>query len=148
MDYDESYPLLSMAPILLSSTWPNLKTLNFNGPFHFEELQSVVKRLDTNVSLQWSGFLMSGCWAEVLDFLKGHKLESTEVGDVNGSIYGQECDEMTDEERKTIFHDNNRFRWNPGSLATQYVQGWRRLNPVKEWEEGMLEIPEPQEQLN
>jgi len=148
MGHDGPYPLLSMDPTLQSLTWPNLEILHFNGPFHFEELRSVVKRLDKKVRLQWSGFLMSGCWSEVLDFLKGLTLKRTEVGDVNGSIYGQECNEMTTEERKAIFHEDYSLRWNAGSLATQYVRGWRRMNPVIEWEDGTLEIPEPQGQAD
>lgn len=145
MGHDDPQPLLSMATLLLSFTWPNLKILHFNGPFYFEELQSVVKRLDKKVRLQWSGFLMSGSWAQVLDFLKQQKFNSIEVGDVNQSIYGQECDEMTTEERKAIFYEDRlKSRWNTGSLATQYVRRWRESNPVKDWENGTLEIPEPE----
>jgi hypothetical protein len=47
---------------------------------------------------------------------------------------------MTIEELKTILHEDYRLRWHPASLATQYVRGERELNPVKEWEDGMLEL--------
>jgi hypothetical protein len=68
MGIDDPPPLLSMAPLLLSSTWPNLKILRFVGPFHFEELKAVFKPLGQDVKFQWSGYLMSGSWVEVLDF--------------------------------------------------------------------------------
>lgn len=141
---DDHQPTLSMAPIIMSFAWPNLEILRFNGPFYFEELRFVVERLDKKVKLQWSGFLMSGSWAGVLDFLKGTTLKQIEVGDVNGSIYGQEHEEMSAGERKVVFEGDYRVQWNVGSLATQYVRGWRESNPVREWENGTLQMPEPQ----
>lgn len=140
---DDLQPLLSMAPPLQSFTWPNLEILRFNGPFHFEELQSIVKRLSQKVRLQWSGFLMSGSWAEVLEFLREQDLVGIEVGDVNQSVYGQECFEMTAAEQKAIFGQN--LRWNIGSKATHYARGWRDSNPVKEWEDGSLVVSESED---
>ncbi|KAI8954135.1 hypothetical protein F4801DRAFT_596194 [Xylaria longipes] len=78
-------PKLSMAPLVLSYTWPKLQQLYFNGPFHFKELKAVVKRLGRNVKLQWCGYLMSGSWVDVLDFLREHTASEKRLGDVNGS---------------------------------------------------------------
>lgn len=129
-------PSVSMAPLLLSCTWPALKILHFVGPFYLEELQSVVKRLDKNIELLWGGCLMSGSWVEVLELLKQHRWKSVLIGDVNGSTYGQECTEMEGWEHQDIFGDCRR------NLATKYVQGLRKSNPVKDWEIGALEIQE------
>ncbi|KAI0451423.1 hypothetical protein F5B21DRAFT_516722 [Xylaria acuta] len=128
MGTDDPPPLLSMASLLLSYTWPNLQDLYFNGPFHFKELQAVVKPLGRNVTLQWCGYLMSGLWVDVLDFLRERNARSQELGDVNGSIYGQECGWMTKIERDFIFKHDIWLK----SRATQYIRGWVPSNP-KYW---------------
>ncbi|KAI1160540.1 hypothetical protein F5B18DRAFT_632153 [Nemania serpens] len=143
MGADNPPPLLSMAPLLLSYTWPNLKILHFNGPFHFEELKAVLKPLRQNVQVQWSGYLMSGEWTGVLEFLRKRKSLKQELGDVNGSIYGQECDQMTKSERDFVFNEKGMYRL--GSLATQYIQGWIPSNPVSDWSMGELDMPEMME---
>ncbi|KAI0470230.1 hypothetical protein F4859DRAFT_486094 [Xylaria cf. heliscus] len=143
MGTNDPPPLLSMAPLLLSYTWPNLQDLYFNGPFHFEELKAVVKPLGRNVRLQWCGYLMSSSWADVLDFLRQRNSWRQELGDVNGSIYGQECSRMDRTESNFIFRYDyaNRLR----SRATVYIQGSLRSNPVRDWEMGELDIPGPAE---
>ncbi|KAI1075443.1 hypothetical protein F5B20DRAFT_559734 [Whalleya microplaca] len=136
---DEPPLLLSMAP-LLSYTWPKLKILYFNGPFHFEELKAAVKPLGPNTEVQWAGYLMSGSWADVLDFLRERNTVEQELGDVNDSIYGQEYDRMTMIERRYIFKQD-RSHMLP-SIATRYIRGWIPRNPVRDWENGDLDIPE------
>ncbi|KAI0973592.1 hypothetical protein F4678DRAFT_470862 [Xylaria arbuscula] len=141
MGTDKLPPLLSMGSLLLSNTWPNLKDLCFSGPFHFEELKAVVKPLDRSVRLEWSGYLMSGSWADVLEFLQGRNAHEQVLGDVNGSIYGQECLNMNEAEKQFIFH--YKMSDIPGmSMATQYIQGFLPSNPVVAWERGELDVPD------
>ncbi|KAI0903266.1 hypothetical protein F4823DRAFT_619257 [Ustulina deusta] len=132
MRTDDPRSLLSMAPLLLSYTWPNLQHLYFNGPFHFEELKAAVKPLGQNAKLQWCGYLMSGSWADVLDFLRERNGPKQELGDQNGSIYGQECDRMSEDERNFIFWNDLRFHLT--SRATDYIRRCLASNPVRDWE--------------
>jgi len=138
-DSDGLQPTFSMAPILLSRTWPNLKELSFNGPFYFEELQKVVNRIGKDVDLKWSGYLMDASWAEVLDFLQGRVSYNARLGDVNGSIAGAECEDMTREEINFIFQEEINI-WS-GSRATKFIRGWTKTNPVRDWENGELAMP-------
>jgi hypothetical protein len=137
-------PLVSMGPTALSHPWPKLENLTFSGPFHFEELQNLVRRAKKKLHLHWSGDLMSGSWAEVLDFLKESVLKQSvsyhsKIGTVNGRPSGAECDEMTEKERKFIFHDQF-SPYHRESLATRYIRGWPKSNPVTDWERGKLDI--------
>lgn len=135
-------PIASMAPILLSRSWPSLKELSFTGPFHFQELRKLVNHIDKNVDLQWSGYLMDGSWAEVLDFLRDCRLHATiTLGDVNGSIAGAECENMSRAELDHIFREND---FTPSlaseSRAARYIRGWTTQNPVTDWMHGDLEL--------
>lgn len=119
-------PTISMAPILLSRPWPNLKELSFNGPFQFQDLRKLVNHIDKNVELEWCGFLMDGSWAEVLDFLRDCRLHATiTLGDGNGSIAGAELEECSMEGLDYIF-----------SRAVGYIRGWTTRNPVIDWANG------------
>lgn len=133
-------PTFSMASVLLSRHWPELKALTYNGPFYFEEMQKVINRIGKDVDLQWSGYSMDESWAKVLDFLRGRVSHNARLGDVNGSIAGAECEEMTTEERDFIFRED--LESFSGSLATKFIRGWTDTNPVKDWENGELMIPE------
>jgi hypothetical protein len=139
---DDLPPSLSMAPIIMSYAWPNLKMLHFNGPFHLEELRTVVQRLEKDVNLEWSGYLLSGSWAEVLDIVREYDSHETCIGDVNRSVYGQEADEMTRQEWDFIFKAGIRIY--ELSRATKYTLNNRRQksNPVRDWENGELFILE------
>ncbi|KAL1851039.1 hypothetical protein Daus18300_012710 [Diaporthe australafricana] len=138
-------PTVSMAPILLSHAWPSLRELEFNGPFYFEDLQKVVNSIVEHVTLQWSGYLMDASWVEVLDFLRGHgSCAGITLGDVNGSIAGAECEHMTREEVDFIFSRSvSKGHWRSMGRATEYVQGWTTQNPIVDWENGELEMPQP-----
>ncbi|KAI6083759.1 hypothetical protein F4821DRAFT_271581 [Hypoxylon rubiginosum] len=114
-------PLLSMASPLLSYTWPNLETLYFHGPFHYEELKAVVEPLDRNVSLRWSGYLMSGSWIDVLDLLRGRNSLVQRLGT---TFDGQEYDLMTHAERRFLFEEDEDEEYDygyPGLLAPALV---------------------------
>lgn len=132
-------PTFSMAPVLLSRTWPQLKWLSYNGAFHFEELQEVVNRLGKVVDLEWSGYLMDASWAEVLDFLKGRLSPGSFLGDVNGSIAGAECDGMDGVQIDFLFGEERPFS---PSRATKFIRGWTDTNPVRDWVNGDLMMPE------
>ncbi|KAJ8130393.1 hypothetical protein O1611_g3236 [Lasiodiplodia mahajangana] len=141
-----SPPPRSLAPLLLSYSWPNLKVLHFNGPFHFEELKAVVQPLGQEVDLKWAGYLISGRWADVLDFLRERKSLNQAVGNSDTSIQGQECDDMDTFQKHFIFKDkmiSTSFK----SLATRYIQGWIPGNPVRDWVNGDLYIPSEREYM-
>ncbi|KAI1130041.1 hypothetical protein F5Y10DRAFT_263620 [Nemania abortiva] len=141
----------SMAPPLLSYRWPNLKVLDFDGPFHFEELKAIVKHLPQEVELSWVGHLLSGSWIDVLDILRERKSRTQKVGDHHGSARGQECQEMKQEEKRFIFLGNWKHMYGqydeckPDSLATRYIQGWIPTNPVRDWSLGQLDMSKPRE---
>lgn len=145
MGNPDSRPTASMAPILLSSTWPNLKQLCFNGPFHLRDLQKVVDHVDKDVELEWSGYLIEGSWVEVLDVLRDCGLRAAKrLGDVNISIQGAECDVMSYEEKIFIFEEDTSNRHlHLGSRATRYIMGWTKQNPVTDWENGDLDMSHP-----
>lgn len=135
-------PIASMAPILFSRSWPSLEELSFTGPFHFQDLRNLVNHIDKNVDLQWSGYLMDGSWAGVLDFLRDCRLHATiTLGDVNGSIAGAECENMSRAELDHIFREND---FTPSlaseSRAARYIRGWTTRNPVTDWIHGDLEL--------
>lgn len=130
-------PLLSMAPLLLSYPWPELKLLHFNGPFRLEELKTVLTRHDKIIDLHWNGHMMSGTWAELLDFVKDQKLKSVQFNHSNGSIYGAEIYWMSARDRMIIFSEVEVNR--VGNLATLYIQGRRESNPVRDWADDTLE---------
>ncbi|KAI0184585.1 hypothetical protein EV127DRAFT_443940 [Xylaria flabelliformis] len=134
-------PQLSMARLLLSYIWPNLQDLYFNGPFHLKELKAIVKPLRRTVKLQWCGYLMSGSWADVLDLLRERNAPCQQLGDGNadGGVHGQECDRMNDSVRQSIFRQNHFLE----SKATQYIREELPSNPVRDWEMGDLNAPEP-----
>lgn len=138
-------PSLSMAPIILSYIWPSLTSLHFNGPFHLEELRAVVQRLEKDVDLQWGGYLLSGSWAEVLDIVKEYDSWETCIGHINGSVYGQEADELTQQEWDFIFRAGIGIY--DVSRATKFTQrDWlQKSNPVRDWENGEIVIPEEEE---
>lgn len=138
-------PTTSMAPILLSRPWPNLKELSFNGPFQFQDLRKLVKHIDKDVELEWCGFLMDGSWAEVLDFLRDCRLHATiTLGDMNGSIAGAEVEECSMEGLDYIFGEGG---LTPSlaskSRAVGYLRGWTTRNPVIDWANGYSEWPMP-----
>ncbi|KAI1295257.1 hypothetical protein F5Y03DRAFT_303095 [Xylaria venustula] len=141
MCISELPPLLSMGSLLLAHTWPNLKYLRFNGSFHLEELKAVVKPLHPSVRLEWSGYLMSGSWADVLDFLRERNAEKQGVGGVRGSTYGQECLRMSDSERLLIFAYKMSDILSL-SMANRYIRGLLPRNPVVAWERGELDVPD------
>ncbi|KAG6367559.1 hypothetical protein INS49_001752 [Diaporthe citri] len=137
-------PIASIAPILFSRSWPSLKELSFSGPFHFQDLRKLVNHIGKNVELQWSGYLMDGPWAGVLDFLRDCRLHATlTLGDVNGSIAGAECEIMSMRELDYIFREND---VTPSlaseSRASRYIRGWTTQNPVTDWMNGDLEMAE------
>ncbi|KAI1324481.1 hypothetical protein F5Y16DRAFT_303285 [Xylariaceae sp. FL0255] len=138
LNLDDPPPRLSMASLLLSQTWPNLLFLGFSGPFHMEELFTVVKGLRYDAELHWGGYLMSGSWAGVLDFLREHGPAHQTLGDVTASIHGQECDDMDEEPRKFIFDGG----FGGESQANHYIRGDVTGNPVRQWEAGELVLPE------
>lgn len=134
-------PKFSMAPNLLFRTWPGLKMLSFNGPFHFAELKKLADGLGTVVDFQWSGYLMDASWAEVLDFLQGcHLSKAVRLGEWSRDIAGAEGDRMRDHERDFIFGDDPKHHGL--SMATLFIRGWLKTNPVRSWENGELVIPE------
>lgn len=98
-DDDWREPNFSVAPLLVSCNWPNLKELYFNGPFYFRELEKLMNRLSKDVHVQWSGYLMDESWRKVLDFLRSCKLRNFVLGDQSVEfkdetclwIQGQEC---------------------------------------------------------
>lgn len=146
--YKKSYlgqPTTSMAPILLSRPWPNLKELSFNGPFQFQDLRKLVDHIDKNVELEWRGFLMDGSWAEVLDFLRNCRLHATiTLSDVNGSIAGAELEEASEEELYYIFgEDGLTSSLASKSRAVGYIRGWTTRNPVIDCANGYSEIRMP-----
>lgn len=134
-------PTISMAPILLSRPWPNLKELSFNGPFQFQDLRKLINHIDKNVELKWCGFLMDGSWAEVLDFLRDCRLHATiTLGDMNGSIAGAELKGCSMEGLDYIFGEGG---LTPSlaskSRAVGYLRGWTTRNPVIDWTNGYSE---------
>ncbi|CAJ2513894.1 Uu.00g020130.m01.CDS01 [Anthostomella pinea] len=140
----QQVPSVSMGHVVLSHVWSKLEDLEFTGPFHFKELQNVVNRAEKKLSLRWSGYLVSGSWAEVLDFLKGRVSFHSSIGTVNSNPSGAEYEEMEEKERKFIFHERYRPPYRE-SQATLYIRGIRwpnKRNPVVEWERGELDLSE------
>lgn len=138
------HPKVSMAPILLSRTWPSLEEMSFNGPFYLEDLIKVVNHIGKDVKLQWCGYLMDGSWAEVLDFLRGCEQRTMiTLGDGDVSIAGAECESMSITELCFIFGENfSRRRLWSESRALSYIRGWTTQNPVTDWENGELSTTE------
>ncbi|KAI0200374.1 hypothetical protein F4808DRAFT_470519 [Astrocystis sublimbata] len=147
MGNDDFTPVRSMASFLLANTWPNLQRLKFNGPFHDEELKAVVNLLGHHVDLHWCGYLMSGSWADILEFLRERNAPSQYVDYISSSvyseehgliakfsIYGQECQRMSKASKDSIFARDVVFE----SQASLYIQGKVPSNPVKEWEKRMI----------
>ncbi|KAI0518136.1 hypothetical protein F5B22DRAFT_644898 [Xylaria bambusicola] len=140
-------PRFSMASILTSYSWPKLQQLSFHGSFHFRELKAIVEPLGQDVDLQWFGYLMSGSWVEVLDFLRERNTSTQRVGDfeksnqglINGGLgesYGQEYQLMSPNTREYIFHSPPDQCAND---ATLYIQGLTEHNPVRAWSMSGLE---------
>jgi len=134
-------PLVSMGTVLLSNSWPRLEELRFNGPFQIEELQHVVSRANKNLLLNWSGYLMNGSWAEVLECLKESISKDgiswySQIGGFTKQVSGQEVEEMTDEDWNVIFKEKHPI----GSLATNYIRGLEESNPIRVWEHGDLVV--------
>lgn len=50
-------PSVNMARVLRFRTWPNLRYLSFDGPFHLLDLEQVVIRAPQDLELELSGFL-------------------------------------------------------------------------------------------
>lgn len=142
-----AHPIVSMAPILLSYTWPSLEEMSFNGPFYLEDLIKVVNHIGKHVKLQWCGYLMDGSWAEVLDFLRGCEQRTMiTLGDRAVSIAGAECESMSFTELLFIFRENfSRRRLWSESRALSYIRGWTTQNPVTDWENGELSTTEDEE---
>ena len=140
---NELAPPFSIGPVVVSRYWPKLGDLSFHGPFHLAELRSIVGRAKKGLCLQLSGRLMSGSWAEVLDFMREGLLKKdlAYYSDIDGCT-GQELDQMTRREAEHIFSK----RYSDvvtASLAVRYVRGWLiKSNPVRDWERGTLVIPE------
>lgn len=133
---------LSMGSVVSPHSWPKLKSLSFTGPFHFSELERVVRRAAKGLRLDWTGHLMGGSWVEVLDLMR----ESVFSGDLefgsgvefaNVEVSGQECTQMTEVEADRIFcgHYATIAR---ECLATSYIGGFRESNPVSDWARGDL----------
>lgn len=105
----------------------------------------MVNHIDKDVELQWSGYLMDGSWAEILDFLRGCEQHTmVTIGDgAESSIHGAECESMSIEERCSIFsEDFSKRRLWPESRATSYIRGWITQNPVTDWDNGDLHTTE------
>lgn len=143
--HDVPHPTVSMAHALLSRDWPSLEAIRFDGPFCFKDLRNVVNHIDKDVELQWSGYLMDGSWAEILDLLRGCEQHTmVTIGDgAESSIAGAECESMSIGERCSIFSEDfsERRLW-PESSATSYIRGWITQNPVTDWEDGDLHTTE------
>lgn len=136
-------PTVSMAPLLLSCTWPSLEKMRFNGPFYLEDLRKVVNHIYKDVELQWSGYLLDGTWAEVLDFLRECEQRAANVTRLGNSdsdsIAGAECKSMSRADLCYIFmEDTSRRRLWSESRAMSYIRGWTKQNPLTDWENGDL----------
>lgn len=121
-------PQLSMASLLVAYKRPNLKFLDFCGPFHCRELQSIVKNLANDVELHWSGHLMSGTWFDVLEILRARHSKSQMIGGSSAAVNGQEVLSMTKREMEFIFGEYDGYEEN--SKATMYIRGVLLSNPV------------------
>lgn len=91
--------------------------------------------------------IVNGSWAAALDILKaevwnGRLSFHSKIGTVNGSTEGAESENMTDQERKFIFGRNYSHNYPRESRATRYVRGYSCSNPIRDWENGDLEVPE------
>lgn len=133
----DSPPTFSMASVLLSRTWPKLKELSYIGPFYFEEMQKVVNRIGKEVDLNWSGYLMDASWSEVLDFLRGRVSCKASLGQAH-LIAGAECEDMTAGVKGMIFTPG--FRAFTESQANRFIRGSTSTNPVRDCENGELEM--------
>lgn len=134
-------PAASMATILLSRTWEHLEELSFNGPFRFEDLKKIVNRMGKKVSIRWSGYLMDGSWAAVLDLLRGRVLSDAFIGHAGrlGSIAGAEIGDMKREDFTFIFREDMQPQdQDVVSRATQFIRGMTDTNPMVKWAEGTL----------
>lgn len=86
---------------------------------------------------------MDASWVEVLDFLRYHfrHEDQDHQFDPTQGIYGAECVNMTPMEEHFIFGTGWR-KWNdPQNQATKFIRGRIQNNPVKDWENGELELP-------
>ena len=143
---EEDAPLFSIGQVVSSQCWPKLGSLSFCGPFHLAELRCIIRRAEKGLYLQWTGELMSGSWAEVLDLMReGVSREVLEynsgIETMNGHASGQEWDHMTIRESQYIFCKQYLPEVRE-SRAAGYIRDWIRSNPVRDWERGDLVIPE------
>lgn len=134
-----SQSIFSMATVLFPHHWPSLEKMSFEGPFCCDDLKKLVNHINNDVELQWSGDLLDGSWAEVLDVLRNCELHTTiTLGDV-GSLGGAECKLMSFDELIFIFGEYSSGRRSMNE-ATRYIRGETTRNPVIDWENGDLEI--------
>lgn len=135
----DSQSIVSMATVLFPHHWPSLEKMSFEGPFCCDDLKKLVNHVNKDVKLQWSGDLLDGSWADVLDVLRNCELHTAiTLGDV-GTLGGAECNIMPSDELDFIFAIKGSRR-ELMNEATRYIRGKATRNPVTDWENGDLDI--------
>jgi hypothetical protein len=122
--------------------WPKLKKLAFNGPFSPDDLLSICHNIRQDTVLKWSGYLVEGSWADILDILKQHGPQNIEFHDEGSD---QECGRLSMDWTVRCFILGIPWGSQEGyqGAAMAYIRDRTGLvsNPFKEWAAGRLQIP-------